>query len=98
LAPHAPEPYWYCQSSILMGDSTVKVELYSTPMPCCALPDFVVIKITPLAARDPYKAAAVPPFRTEMLSMSSGLMLVRPSPISRPPYVPGVPWLALLIG
>src|SRR5690606_37400025 len=60
--------------------------------------DFVVIKITPLAARDPYKAAAGPPFRTEMLSMSSGLMLVRPSPISRPPYVPGVPWLALLIG
>ena len=37
-------------------------------------PDLVVIKTTPLPAREPYKAAALGPFKTEMLSMLSGLI------------------------
>ena len=46
------------------------------------LPDFVVIKITPAFAREPYKAEAAAPFNTEILSISSGLILLIASPKS----------------
>ncbi|MNI20243.1 hypothetical protein D3C73_737160 [compost metagenome] len=51
--------------------------------PC--LPDFVVTKITPLAAWLPYNAAADAPFNTEMFSISSGLINEIGSPPSRCP-------------
>ena len=41
-------------------------------MPLVPLPDLVVIKITPLLAREPYKAAALAPFSTVIDSTSSG--------------------------
>ena len=49
------------------------------------LPFFVVIRITPLAAWLPYKAAAGEPFRILILSTSSGFRLEIPSPPSRFP-------------
>jgi len=52
------------------------------PRPSLFLPVFVVIKITPLPARDPYKAAAEAPFNTDMLAISSGLISESPLPIS----------------
>src|SRR5213075_3150699 len=51
----------------------------------------VVIIITPSFALDPYKAAAAPPFSTVILSISSGLMLDKPSPpsaVTPPPLTP----------
>ena len=39
-------------------------------------PFLVVMIITPLAAREPYSAAAAAPFNTDMLSMSSGLISI----------------------
>ena len=42
----------------------------------------VVIMITPSLARDPYSAAAVAPFSTVICSISSGLILLNPSPPS----------------
>src|SRR5690606_38061931 len=44
--------------------------------------DLVVIRITPLAALEPYKAEAAPPFNTDMEAMSSGFMSPKPLPIS----------------
>ncbi|EJW91787.1 hypothetical protein EVA_20107 [gut metagenome] len=44
-----------------------------------SFPFFVLIKITPLAALAPYKAAADGPVNTEMLSISSGLKFAIPS-------------------
>ena len=47
--------------------------------------------ITPSLAREPYNAEAAAPFKTDMLSISSGLMLERPSPPSEvfpPPLTP----------
>ena len=52
------------------------------PKPGFSRPCFVVIKITPLPARDPYKAAADAPFNTDIDSISSGLISDRPLPIS----------------
>ena len=43
-------------------------------LPLLLFPLFVVIKTTPLEAREPYKAVAAAPFKTEMFSISSGLM------------------------
>jgi hypothetical protein len=43
-------------------------------MPLPASPLLVVIKMTPLPAREPYKAAALGPLSTEIEAMSSGLM------------------------
>ena len=48
-----------------------------------AFPFLVVIRITPLAACEPYRAAAEAPFSIFMLSMSSGFRLEIPSPASR---------------
>ena len=48
-------------------------------------PFLVVIRMTPLAAMLPYKAAAGAPFRILMLSTSSGFRLEIPSPPSRLP-------------
>ena len=62
--------------------SNVVLLLISTPSPFWARPFLVVIRITPLDARTPYRAAAGPPFRTLMDSMSSGLMPPIPSPRS----------------
>ncbi|MNL30826.1 hypothetical protein D3C87_1525840 [compost metagenome] len=45
-------------------------------------PDLVVIKITPALARAPYNAEAAAPFNTEILSISSGLILLIASPKS----------------
>ena len=61
-------------------------------------PDLVVIKIAPLPPRYPYNADAAAPFNTCMLSISSGLMLLNPSPISIPPHVPADPKFWLLKG
>ena len=55
------------------------------------LPDLVVIKITPLLARIPYKAAAVGPFNTVTDSISSGLILAAPLGKSLPPPEPALP-------
>src|SRR5690606_13155880 len=52
------------------------------PKPSVLRPDLVVIKITPLPALDPYKAAAEAPFNTDMLAISSGLISPKPLPIS----------------
>ena len=51
----------------------------------------VVIMITPSLARDPYNAEAAAPFNMVMLSTSSGLILVNPSPpsvVAPPPLLP----------
>lgn len=48
---------------------------------------FVVIRITPLAASEPYNADAAAPFNTVMFSMSFGLM----SPADEPPPRIGIP-------
>ena len=47
-------------------------------------PDFVVINITPLAARLPYKAAEEASFNTEIDSMSFGLISDTFPPIGTP--------------
>src|SRR5258705_8264240 len=73
-------------------------ELTVTPIPLRALPDLVVIRITPFAALAPYNAAAVFPFNTDIFSISSGLMMERPSPASFPPHKPALPRLLLSIG
>src|SRR5690554_4617961 len=49
---------------------------------------------TPLAPWLPYNRAALAPLRILMLSISSGLIAERPSPVSTPPHIPG--WLPLL--
>ena len=85
--------------------------LYVTPIPLPSPLVLVVIIITPSFAREPYKAAAVAPFKTLILSISSGLMLESPSPPSEvlppprtpielsAPALPGfVPKLVLSIG
>ncbi|MNL56859.1 hypothetical protein D3C87_1803800 [compost metagenome] len=46
------------------------------------LPLFVVIKITPALALEPYSAEAAAPFKTEMLSISSGFRFPTASPRS----------------
>ena len=55
-----------------------------TPNPCPAVPFLVVIIITPLLAREPYKAAADAPFKTLIDSISAGLIEDIPSPESNP--------------
>ncbi|MPM55605.1 hypothetical protein SDC9_102402 [bioreactor metagenome] len=52
------------------------------PNPSFLRPVFVVIKMTPFPALEPYKAAADAPFSTDMLSISSGLISDKPLPIS----------------
>ncbi|MNI56398.1 hypothetical protein D3C73_1113970 [compost metagenome] len=42
----------------------------------------MVITIAPFPALEPYRAEAAPPFSTDILSMSSGLISPRPPPIS----------------
>ena len=49
-------------------------------------PFFVVITMTPVEARDPYRAAALGPFSTEIDSTSSGLMSLIALPKSVPPF------------
>ena len=51
-----------------------------TPNRSDLLPFFVVIKITPLPAREPYNAAALGPLSTEIDSTSLGLISVIPPP------------------
>ena len=53
--------------------------------------------ITPLEALEPYKAAAAPPFNTEIDSTSSGFNAEIPSPESAPPQTPAEPRFELLI-
>ena len=60
--------------------------LNSTPIPLPATPFLVVITIAPLAARDPYNAAALGLFSTVMETISSGFMLLIPSPPCKPPF------------
>ena len=43
-------------------------------------PDLVVTMMTPFAAREPYKAVALAPFNTWILSMSSGFKSEKPLP------------------
>ena len=45
-----------------------------------------IIKITPDAALEPYKAAAAGPLNTDMLSISSGLISDMPSPLGWAEY------------
>ena len=45
---------------------------------------FVVTKITPLAARDPYKEAEAASFNTVIFSISSGLMDAKPEVVGKP--------------
>src|SRR5690554_2449592 len=52
------------------------------PVPSRDAPDLVVIRITPLAALDPYSAEAAPPFNTDIEAISSGLISPSPLPIS----------------
>src|SRR5690606_38458523 len=63
------------------------------------------IMMAPSLALNPYNAAAAAPLRTVIDSMSSGLILWRPSPRSvlaspaLPPPAPlDAPWIALLMG
>src|SRR5699024_12077864 len=60
-----------------------RVEETLIPKPGFFVPVLVVIKIAPLPARDPYKAAAEGPFKTVRLAMSFGLISDRPFPISK---------------
>ena len=56
--------------------------------------------ITPSFAREPYKAAAGAPFNIDILSISSGLMLDKPSPPSAvmpPPFTPFTSPLKLVL-
>src|SRR5690625_2516531 len=55
---------------------------YVIPNPSRAVPDFVVIKMTPFPALDPYKAAADAPFNTDIDSILSGSKSPSPFPIS----------------
>src|SRR5690606_39869333 len=80
-------------------------------MPVPAALDLVVIMITPSLALAPYNADAAAPLNTVMVSISSGLILVKPSPPSdtrvlplsvlaaSDPLLPGLaPKLVLSIG
>ena len=60
----------------------MKLELYANEMPFPLLLVFVVIIMTPSLARDPYNADAAAPFKTVIASISSGLILLKPSPPS----------------
>jgi hypothetical protein len=53
---------------------------------------------TPFCARVPYRAAAAPPFNTEMSAMSSGLSFERASPPSVPPQRLAFPSWTLRMG
>src|SRR5688572_12522134 len=84
--------------------STPTVEAYVTSKPlreADAEPDFVVITITPFAARVPYKLAAAAPFNTVMLCMSFGskseIRLEKAPPPVKPPD-PSVELKSLLYG
>ena len=74
-----PPPYSFCSTGIILMLSSVN-PVFNDTSDRPFLPDFVVYMITPLAALDPYKAAAGPPFRTETDSMSSGLISAEASP------------------
>ena len=57
-------------------------ELTEIPKPAPLVPFLVVINITPLAALEPYNAAAFGPFNTEIDSISAGLISVIPPPVT----------------
>ena len=57
-------------------------EFIEIPNPLPFVPFLVVINTTPFAALEPYNAAALGPFNTEMDSISSGLMSVIPPPVT----------------
>ena len=98
--PFVPWPYVFCNSGFKNMLSTVTPAFTVIPNPLCFLPDFVVIKITPLPAREPYNAAAEAPFNTFMDSISSGLISDKPLPISTPllPQASSTPPVKLSIG
>ena len=51
-----------------------------TANPFFLLPSLVLMTITPLDARVPYKAAALGPFKTDTDSISSGFTSIAPFP------------------
>ena len=55
-----------------------------TPIPSPLRPFLVVIRITPLEAREPYKAVAAAPFNTDIDSKSSAFRFFRSLPQSCP--------------
>jgi hypothetical protein len=71
--PSAPWPkvFWY--SGSLSGSSKLTFCVTEIPRPREFFPDLVVITMAPLAAREPYSAAAFGPLRTVIDSMSLGL-------------------------
>ena len=72
--------YEVWNSGMIKGDEKVELfEIVTLAVP--SFPFLVVIRITPDAALEPYNAAAAGPLRTDMLSMSSGLMSDIPSPL-----------------
>ena len=69
-----------------------------TPNPLDFVPFFVVIKITPFPALDPYNAAALGPFKTDIDSISSGLISTVVLPRSYPLYAEAVEGLSSVKG
>ena len=63
------------------SDSSVVCDTVNTVLP--AFPFLVVMTMAPLDAFSPYRAAAAAPVKTDMLSISSGLMSAIPSEVPR---------------
>src|SRR5664279_3542906 len=94
--PPQPWPNCFCSSGNLPTTDQLK-ELVKLTTSFPALPFFVVIKIAPFLATDPYKEEADVPFKTVMDSISFGLISVMPFPKScnAGPFPPAPPVLIL---
>src|SRR5882672_6650466 len=77
--PAQPSPNCSCSSGSFPTTDPLK-ELASPMVSFPDFPFFVVIRIAPFLATDPYKEEAEVPFRTVMDSISLGLMSVMPFP------------------
>ena len=62
-----------------------------------SLPFFVVIRITPAAAREPYRADAAGPLRIDIFSISSGLIsITRLEPVVAEAFIPSYAELPII--
>src|SRR5690606_9509972 len=80
VAPPDPPPWVFWNPGSTNGFSNVVLKLRSTPMPLLPEPFRVVIRITPLAAREPYSAPAFAPLSTLMLAILLGSISEMPPP------------------
>ena len=62
----------------MVSIDTEDFKVTSVPLVFLPLPDFVVIRMTPLDAREPYNAAADEPFNTLIVAISFGSRLAIP--------------------